>query len=104
MGGRNGGRHQEKNVGYIFRPNFRRNFRQISTKIPQNFRRISADYTLIITISQKVNIFAKKISRTHDIDISSLNDILLIFNISNIDIDIDIYFTSYPWGGFAPHM
>ena len=37
MGGRNGGRHQEKNVGYICRRNFRRNFRQISAKISAKF-------------------------------------------------------------------
>ena len=29
MGGRNGGRHQEKNVGYIFRRIKRRKFRRI---------------------------------------------------------------------------
>ena len=33
--------------------------------------------------------------RKHDIDISSLSDILLIFNIANIDIDIDIYCGEY---------
>ena len=59
--------------------------------------------TLSIRISQKANIFAKQISSKHDIDISIVSDIMLIFNIGNIDIDIDIYFTTYLWGGEAPH-
>ena len=49
------------------------------------------------------DIVANKISSKRDIDISILTDIMLIFNIGNIDIDINIYFTTFLWGGEAPH-
>ena len=58
--------------------------------------------TLTLTISLKPNILGKIISRKHDIDISILSDIMLIFNIGNIDIDIDIYFTIYLRWGRSP--
>ena len=70
----------------------------------KDFRiKIQTNFSLTLTISQEPNILAKIISSKHDIDISILSDIMLISNIGNIDIDIDIDFTTYLWGGEAPH-
>ena len=55
-------RHQEKNVGYIFRRNFRQNFRQIFRQISV---KISAKFPLDMLSDQRLDMCQAKVCLQH---------------------------------------